>query len=376
MRYNGKAALPLLLILILLAACSSPTPSPQAGEPTSAPVRQEQKDENNVHNEQQALMKFILAKLSGTHGIYTNLLETDQSAEVATGHEVLSESSGILMRVAVLEGDEALFAASWKQAEATFAQKQGFSYRYSPKLDKHYPLNAAVDDLRLIRALDEAGQTFGNVAYTNAAKKYSEIFYENNVMDGYMYDFYDFNYKVTNEFITLCYTSLGSLRNLSIDGELRDTLSRNMSRIVQEGYLGDTFPFYETRYNYKTGEYSSEPINTVESLLSILSLAEVGLQKPASIQFIRTQVEAGTLYGQYTREGEPANDIRSTAIYAITAMIGVEIGDPALYSSSIARMSEFQVTTPGSELMGGFGNEADGQAYSFDNLMALLAYAY
>ncbi|MNY51813.1 hypothetical protein D3C86_1874350 [compost metagenome] len=114
----------------------------------------------------------------------------------------------------------------------------------------------------------------------------------------------------------------------------------------------------------------------MESLLSILHLTETGQQKPASIRYIKEQVEAGTLYGQYSRDGKPLNDIRSTAIYALAAMIGAEAGDDSLYQAAIARMNEFQVRDADSPLSGGFGNTDTGQAYSFDNLMALLAYSY
>lgn len=116
-----------------------------------------------------------------------------------------------------------------------------------------------------------------------------------------MYDFYDNDLRVTNDFVTLCYINLDVLQNLSIDDEIRGILLHNMNTILEDGYLSDEFPFYETRFNYKTGNYSSEKINTVESLLSILNLAEVDRQKPQSIRYIKEQVEAGTLYGQYTR---------------------------------------------------------------------------
>lgn len=57
-------------------------------------------------------------------------------------------------------------------------------------------------------------------------------------------------------------------------------------------------------------------------------------------------------------------------------MIGAVLEDGDLYQSSIERMNEFRVTDPVSPLYGGFGDPASGQAYSFDNLMALLAYSY
>lgn len=375
-----SAATALLLTLLLLASCGGqPTTEPTATANetmTAAPSPPPIGRSINNREERQELSAFIAKQLTGPYGVYTNLLETGESGEAATGHEVLSESASLLMRAAVLAGDKEQFASQWALAGQTFDMEGGFSYRYSPKQQKLYPVNAAVDDLRLIGALYEAGEMFDEPAYTEQADKYSQRFYENNVKEGYMYDFYDRIYKTTNGFITLCYIDLGTLRKLSISSELRGILLHNMDGILEEGYLSDTFPFYETRFDYGTGVYSSDNINTVESLLSILHLAETGRQKPASIRYIKEQVEAGTLYGQYSRDGKPLNEIRSTAIYALAAMIGAEAGDNALYQSGISRMNEFQVRETTSPLFGGFGNTDTGQAYSFDNLMALLAYSY
>ncbi|OKP76617.1 hypothetical protein A3844_30585 [Paenibacillus helianthi] len=376
-----SAATALLLTLLLLTSCSGGQPATEptatanetmTAAPSSSPIGQS----IDIREERQELSAFITKQLTGPYGVYTNLLETDESGEAATGHEVLSESASLLMRAAVLASDKEQFASQWALAEQTFDMEGGFSYRYSPKQQKQYPVNAAVDDLRLIGALYEAGEIFDEPAYTEQADKYSQRFYGNNVKEGYMYDFYDKIYKTTNGFITLCYIDLGTLRKMSISNELRGILLHNMDGILEEGYLSDSFPFYETRFDYGTGVYSSENINTVESLLSILHLAETGRQKPASIRYIKEQVEAGTLYGQYSRDGKPLNEIRSTAIYALAAMIGAEAGDDALYRSGISRMNEFQVRETNSPMFGGFGNTDTGQAYSFDNLMALLAYSY
>lgn len=326
--------------------------------------------------EEEQLYTFVTTRLAGPQGIYTNLMDTAQNGTAATGHEVLSESASILMRYAVLAGNRGLFDRQWELAETTFNMEGGFSYRYSPRTGKRYPVNAAVDDLRLIQGLNEAGERFAEPLYSAEAEKYGRRFYNNNVNNGYMRDFYDDNYKNTNEFITLCYINLRTLRNLSIDSEKKKILLRNMNNIVDKGYLSDAFPFYETRYDYETGKYISENINTVESLLTILELAEVGGQRPASIEYIKQQVQRGTLYGQYTREGAATTSIRSTAIYAITAMIGAEIGDDTLYLQSIQRMNEFRVNDKDSILYGGFGDVRSREAYSFDNLLALLAYRY
>ncbi|MFC3747374.1 hypothetical protein [Paenibacillus sp. GCM10012306] len=379
MKRKMSAIAAIAVTMTVLSACEAKV-KPVVQDPISHTEAPEQID-RAVHKageiqEAKTLYSFISSRLTGEYGVYTNLLDTDQKGEAATGHEILSESASLIMRYAVLTGNRALFAAEWETAKKTFDMEGGFSYRFSPKLQKQYPVNAAVDDLRLIGALEEAGAAFKDEGYSQEAEKYGQRFYNYNVKDGYMYDFYDRNYNVTNKFVTLCYINLSGLQKMSIPVEKRAVLMHNMQEIQEQGYLSDSFPFYETRFDYETGRYSSENINTVESLLTILALSEVHLQKPASIQFIRQQVEAGTLYGQYTREGTPVNDIRSTAIYAITALIGAQLADDELYRTSIERMNEFRVQDTGSVLYGGFGDTASGQAYSFDNLMALLAYCY
>lgn len=365
----------LLLYLCMFTACEN---SQQAAPPSEASLLSQEHygDSLQLQESRQQLHQFIIQRLSGNDGVFTNYRDTDQSADVATGHEILSESAGLFMRYYALTGQRNDFDAEWTRAKRNFNLGTGFSYRYSPMHQKRYPINAAVDDLRMIRSLHEAALMFKDTRYKEEADTYGSRFYKHNVKNGKLYDFYDETYKVTNAFITLCYIDLKSLQLLPVSVNQKQELASNMLEIQRNGYLSDKFPFYETRYQYDTGSYSSGNINTVESLLTILSLSEVRQQNPASIRYLKEQVQAGKLYGQYTKNGAAANDIQSTAIYAIAAMIGSELGDKTLYEDSIRRMNQFQVQDAGSPLYGGFGDVASQQAYSFDNLMALLAYTY
>lgn len=324
-----------------------------------------------------ALEAFIADRMTGRYGIYTNLIDTAQDGTAASGHEVLSESAGLLMQYYALSGRRASFEATWNQARAVFDMNASFSYRYSPLSDRRYPVNAAVDDLRIIRALYEAGAAFKDAAYASEADRYGQRFYANNTKNGRLYDFYDETYKTTNDFITLCYIDLKTLGLLKLPNGDKKRLLENARRTAEGGYLGDAFPFYETRYDYGTGAYASpQDIRTVESLVTILHLSEAGIAHPESIAYIKKQVGAGTLFGTYSRNGEPKDDIRSTAIYALAAMIGSAAGDKEMYEQAISRMNELRTTGTGGPLDGGFGDSSTGQAYSFDNLTALLAYAY
>lgn len=322
------------------------------------------------------LLRFISGQMTGPYGMYTNRLETDQSQQLTTGHEVLSESASIMQRYLALSGQAETFANTWKQTLATFNREKLFSYRYSPAQQRQYSLNAAVDDLRIIRSLYEAEQAFPDKGYKEEADRFAARLYAVNVKDGHLYDFYDEAYGKTNSFITLCYVDVATLSHFPIESSIRNQLLTDMLDIVTHGYISNLFPFYKTRYNYDSKQYEAESVQTVESMLTILSLAEAGLQRNESIRFIKDQVLSRTLYGAYGLDGTAKNDIQSTAIYAIAAMIGSVTGDKDLYKSSIEAMNQFQITELSSPLFGGFGDPSTGQAYSFDNLLALIAYCY
>lgn len=383
LRYNrNKVVISVIVtggLALFLAACGSQeqgaAPRPNQTE-SSPPVIHHFGDLSNVKDKRQQLYQFISENMTGPRGIYTNLLDTAQDSELTTGHELLSESAGLMMRQAVLTGDKSGFDRTWGVARQTFDTDQLFSYRYSPKLEKRYSVNAAIDDLRIIRALYEAGAEFQTEEYRIEADRYGARFYGTNVKNGRLYDFFDADYGVTNDFITLCYIDLKTLELLPVDTAEKNTLVGKMGTIIQDGYLTDEFPFYHTRYDYGNGGYTTESINTVESLLTILHLAEVGKHKPESISFIKEKVYAGELFGRYSTSGKAETDIRSTAIYAITAMIGSVLGDQSLYNESISKMNQFQISDKTSGMLGGFGDAGAKQAYSFDNLMALLAYSY
>lgn len=321
------------------------------------------------------LQAFIETKLMGEAGVFTNYKETDEAAEAATGHETLSESAGLLMRYYALTGQKEAFDAVWSRVKRTLAADFGFSYRYSPKQDKKYPVNAVVDDLRIIRGLFEADTAFGG-DYGRDAAYYGDLVYKHNVRQAKLFDFYDGTYKTTNHFLTLCYADFQSIRLLDVPSKDKRQLEDKLLTIVSGGYLTDSFPFYETRYDYKTGTYGDHEgeISAIESLVTILSLAEIGQENSESIAFIKHAVEAGALYGWYDREGKPVTDVQSTAAYAIAAMIGSVLGDQALYEKSVQRMEQYRIEK--GPLAGSFGNAPTEEVYSFDNLSALLAYAY
>jgi hypothetical protein len=361
------------------ATPATPAPSGATASPAAAPPLLSGAGYSaalDLDERHHMLRMFVEGPLSGAYGVHTNFLDTGQNAAEASGYEVLSESAGLLLRYYARMADRTAFDTTWRKTKEQLGLSGGFSYRYSPKLNKTYPVNAAIDDLRLIRALHEAYAQFGDKHYMEEARRYGRQFTAHNIKNGRLYDLYDSDYQTTNDFITLCYVDLKTLALLPLPTAEQDKLLTEMSGILEKGYLSDTFPFYETRYRYADKTYESDTIRTAESLVTILSLAEMGQERPESIRFLAEQVKEGTLYGAYTRTGEPINKVESTALYALAALIGSEVQDRTLYEASIQRMNAFQLTVEGSPLTGAFADADRSEAFSFDNLLALLAYTY
>lgn len=169
------AAVAIFVGIIGLTACEkTAAPNPPDSVHTNSPAPVDSNPDTTVTQTQEVvnLEQFITSKLTGENGVYTNFIETDQSAEAASGHEVLSESASLRMLAAVRSGQQERLAEQWQLAKQTFDINSGFSYRYSPKQQKLYPLNAAVDDLRMIRALYEAGEKFGDERYTRTKRAF------------------------------------------------------------------------------------------------------------------------------------------------------------------------------------------------------------
>ncbi|ANZ98631.1 hypothetical protein BFC22_00315 [Carnobacterium divergens] len=368
------------LILLVLLPKSSPSQQNNSSSEASIIMKEEQaiKPKNHFgtkdNQHEQALNQFIQTKMTSEYGIVTNYIDTDQVAKTATGHEILSESAGLMLRYLALTGQKKEFGNEWNLTLKTVDDGTQFSYRYSPKLAKRYDVNASVDDLRILRSLKEAGSKFHDIEYEKDFEKYANRFIKTSIKENELYDFYDSKTKMNNDFITLCYIDL---KTISLLPGNQTKLLENQTTILQNGYLGDTFPFYKTRFNYSKNDYQdSAEINVIESLLAILHLSEVGLQKQASIDYLKEQVNDGTLSNRYDSKGKPIDLNQSPAAYGIAAMIASEAGDEEFYLTAMNKMETYQIMDEASPLYGGYGDTETNQVYSFNNLIALLAYQY
>ena len=332
--------------------------------------------ENIFNHRERLCQEFIEEKMIiQGNGIMTNYLEQESKYEIATGSEILSESQGLAMKYYLELKDKEKYDDLLEFIKQHLNKQEGISYRYNVEENENWTMNAAIDDLRIIGSLLDAYEIFGKYKYIELANEWGSRLYNTNVIENSMHDFYDWKSSAVNEFITLSYIDLNTLRKMAINDKRWDSVQKNMETILLGGYISDDFPMFKEKYNYSNGEYEfNQSINMLDSTLIALNLARVNRIPEKTLEFLKQKVENGELYTDYSVSGELISNKESTAIYAICAIIANEIGDEEFYKNSIEQMNRFQVLNNTSEIYGAFGDQNTLKVYASDNLIALLAY--
>ena len=315
---------------------------------------------------------FVEQKLQREGGVFTNYLPGEGNGAWAAGHSVLSESQGLMLAYYARTGNRDMAARTIAFVQDHLDLGTMLSYRLDEN-QYRFPVNAAVDDLRLIGAMLQAAEAFGRLEYLDQAVSYAGRLYGTNVRGRGLADFFDGQYGQAGGYATLCYSDLAAMGAVSVyDGRWLPVMD-NMRDLVLGGYLGDAFPFFHTRYSLEKQSYESESVPMVESLLAAYHLSAAASCPKQTLEYLKKALESGKLYSLYDLNGNPMNDTESTAIYALCALIGASEGDGELYRMAVRHMLPFQVMDPKSPVYGAFADAQTLMAYSFDNLMALLA---
>lgn len=331
----------------------------------------EKKDKEQL---QQFLEKHML--VNGSFITNYKARKDQNKTELATGHDRLSESSGIWLRHLAMTGTQKQYDDFYRETKKQFFAKGQFTYRINAD-DSKSSVNASVDDMRIICSLIQAKERFKDLKYEKEIKNLVSTFKKQSIQNGMLVDFYDVDSKKPAHEVSLYYLDIKEMGYIYKVAGLPEKDLQFQYQLLKNGYISNKFPLYHTKYNYDTGKYQDgKNINIIESLLSILYLSEIGQEKEQSIQFVKNAVTTGTLYNAYNTDGTPADKSQSAASYAIAAMIGKEIGDEQLYQQAIKIVGNFQIMDPQSLIYGGIGDQNTLQVYSFNNLMAMLAYDY
>ncbi|HAT54546.1 MAG TPA: glycosyl hydrolase family 8 [Lactobacillus sp.] len=327
-------------------------------------------DSQSLESAHQAITKFVNHKLRTAQGIKTNVnAGVNAGGGTANGNELLSESAGLYLQHLVLTNQKASFIKFYQQTKQTFYSHGQFSYRYNPKTQQRAGVNATLDDLRIIGALQQFDHIFKTTRYQKEIKTLWHHQQKQALKKGHVTDFYDPKTKKRPQTGTLSYFDLATLR--ALEGNTK--IYRQQVRIVQRGFISKAMPFYARRYNYHTHKYTAGNINTTEGLVTLLHVAQIGRLKPASERWLLKQTKAKTLVNQYDQHGKALTEDQSAANYALVMMIGNASGQKGLQQAAQQQLLAMQVTNTASPLAGGFGDETTNTAYSFNNLTALVA---
>lgn len=313
--------------------------------------------------------KFVCENMIDAEG-GVNITLNDEGSSSDT---VLSESQGIMIEYANIKENKNLFNSTLNYIDKYMKNDSLISWKVEN--GEASRVNAAIDDLRVYDALYNGVEKFG--VNEKELKKYSNLIYRYNVENNNLVDCYDFANNQKSQRLTLCYGDFNALGELWSENWRFKKVYNNTLDIVKNGYIGDDFPLYYSWYNYETGQYEKDDMNTSEALVTILHLAEIGEAKDETIGWLKKQVKKGTLYGRYTVEGKvlESYEYESTAAYALAALIGKEVNDSELIDDAVMKMERMRIDDTESKYYGAFGNPDGSGIYSFDQCMALLAYA-
>lgn len=329
--------------------------------------------------EEKICLDFIQQELTSENGgIYTNYIDNDEADELAGGHQILSESEGLIMLYYIKTKDQDSFDVHLGLVEDKMMGDEGVvKWRIKEDAEGLSNSSASIDDLRIIRSLIYAYDLWHEKRYYRTLEKMSSGLLKYNIYEDCLTSYYELQSNYIAQEIELSYIDLLTMKLLvDIDEKWKLPYEHGLE-VIENAYISPRLPLYIKSYNIDLKQYSkAETINIIDSLLVVLHLSEVGEVKEETIDWINNQIfQQNGIFSQYNIEtGQPVSNIESTAVYAIAARIAKNIGDKALYEEIMKKMLRLQVVDAASPIYGSFGNAGSMQVFSFDNLQALLAF--
>ena len=293
-----------------------------------------------------------------------------QSGAHPRGQDVLSESQGLIMEYAALTGNTDLFKKTYSYVQTNLSQ-EGLLRWYGSADGEPGQVNALLDDLRVLRALDSVTDYESEVFYRAQALARGNL-----DKDGNLVDFYTFADGTQAHRLSMCYADFRALDILARQAPQCAQAVEKARALVDGAYLGDDFPFYANFYDYETGRYDEGSLNMAEAMLTLLHQAEAGQLKETSLAWLKTAMAGDGIWARYDTKGNVVSGYRyqSAAIYAIVGLIAAEAEDQALLTQAVSRMEQYRCFRKGSGLDGAFAPSME-EVSSFDQCVALVLYA-
>jgi len=333
-----------------------------------------------IRNAERICRKFIEKRLvTEDGGVFTQseirgwwiFRRLDRKTLKASG--VLSESTGLLLKYAVLADDRDLFEQQFAFAKRYLTGQIGlFFWKVSHDGELTANSTASVDDLRIVGACIDAFERWKNEKHLEFALQVAENIRRHEVVDNHLRDFVnwrDWGNRTVADTIRLSYIDLETMRKIAKYQPAWKEVFKAGETLLAEGRMPSGL-FLE-RFNFSKGKYEGMRQNTINQVYCALFFSESEKNGGKTLAFFKDQLEEnGAIFAEYDAlTGEATKFFESTSVYALLARYALKTGDSAMARAMLERLLKFQNENTFSSLYGSF---SDDEIYSFDNLEALL----
>lgn len=306
-----------------------------------------------------------------------------------TSGEILAETQTLEMEWHLVRNCRASFDESVALLRRYFLAPSGLlAWRLSPDARGGFPettppqtasdapegASASVDDLRACRVLLEAEARWQDPRYGALADHVLDALYahcvqENLLLEGASWQrspFFGFLriHRSTTP-VLLSYVDLAALALAAERQQIWRQVFSAMLGLSAAGALARDVP--AGAFDPATERYDPSPINSINALLHLRTLTEVGLVPRQGVEALRREFLAqGTLRDPWGNE--------NVAMYALAAEIFWLAGHPQEARRALDRIGNFRLQSPQNRgLVGYFQEDGNESAWIFDNLLALIA---
>lgn len=317
--------------------------------------------------------QFIVQHMTNPNGTLATFLQDGVSEvpEIPAGRESLSESLGLWMQYASLKGDKALFDQSYEVLEQWFVMPEGYiAWKLSADGQSTVNTNALVDDFRIIEALLQAADRWDEETYRTAAIRLSDKVTSFLLKEGTFVDYFDFSRGESPDTISLSYLNMSAMSTMLRDNLLKTSIYDRHKQLLLN--MPDDGRFYPKSYDLAQDAYIYDStVNLIDQLLVALNCSDIGRASDPLLTFIQTEfAQRHQILGRYDRAtGQPAESYESPAVYGLSILLALKMGDAEFASQLHNRMLQFRGQDPA--YPGGY--VFDKNTHLFDNLFPLIA---
>ncbi|MFL0365624.1 glycosyl hydrolase family 8 [Pseudobacillus sp. 179-B 2D1 NHS] len=250
--------------------------------------------------------------------------------------QYLSESIGLYMDYLLhIENKEAfnkLYNAFYNYF--VVAQKKETYVKW--ELDNETNTNALIDDVRIIAALQKAGQIFKEPKYEQLAQSIQETISKNQKRQGYYVDFYDWSMEKPSARITLSYLTpdfFSLFPNTEQSKQLLIHLNDNKD------------PFFPEYFDIEKETYAhNKTVHMIDQLLIAINRKNIGYNSDNFNQWLLKEWDdKHKLFGQYDRQSlQPSVSYESLSVYYYLQAYLKQIGKQDVAEEVIKRAKQLE----------------------------------